>query len=407
VLKSLDVLIGLTVVLLALSMAVTVITQSITTLVNSRGRHLRRGLTDLLQQLDPALTESLSQTVATQVLMHPLVSGSHTPVPQGGSRSRSAALLAWVRRVTGGPRLGSIVHREEFTKLVMGLACGEGTVQLEAAAGAALRQALANNGVADPETTLKTIRTLALQLERSSPELSNMARQNIAILRAAESDLVAKINNWFDQTMDRTSQRFTASTRAITFFAAFIVAFGLQVDTPSLVNRLAADDALRAAFVDEARELYAYEQAEQQRLAAGKETPAAGGAPAAEAGAAGATAAAVQAAPTPDEMARKYRAFLATNGIVRLPSSAGWWDGFRTANVFGMLLTTLLLSMGAPFWYSTLGRLLQLRSVLASKDDAQRRERQSSEMAPAGQAAAVRPPASAAAGERGDLTAIG
>jgi hypothetical protein len=72
-----------------------------------------------------------------------------------------------------------------------------------------------------------------------------------------------------------------------------------------------------------------------------------------------------------------------------------------------MLLTTLLLSMGAPFWYSTLGRLLQLRSVLASKDDAQRRERQSSEMAPAGQAAAVRPPASAAAGERGDLTAIG
>ena len=40
-----------------------------------------------------------------------------------------------------------------------------------------------------------------------------------------------------------------------------------------------------------------------------------------------------------------------------------------------MLVTALLLSLGAPFWYSALGRLLQLRSVLASKDDKQRSER--------------------------------
>jgi hypothetical protein len=77
----------------------------------------------------------------------------------------------------------------------------------------------------------------------------------MAILHAAESDLVAKINNWFDQTMDRTSQRFTASTRVITFAGAFLVAFGLQVDTPALVNRFSADDALRLAFVQEAEAL--------------------------------------------------------------------------------------------------------------------------------------------------------
>jgi hypothetical protein len=50
VLKTVDVLIGLTVIILALSMAVTVITQTITTIINTRGRHLRRGLVDLLQQ---------------------------------------------------------------------------------------------------------------------------------------------------------------------------------------------------------------------------------------------------------------------------------------------------------------------------------------------------------------------
>ena len=59
-------------------------------------------------------------------------------------------------------------------------------------------------------------------------------------------------------------------------------------------------------------------------------------------------------------------------------------ESFGTVNFFGMLLTALLLSLGAPFWYNALGRLLQLRSVLAVKDDAQRSERQGSNAAPPG-----------------------
>jgi hypothetical protein len=375
VLTSIDVLIGLTVVLLALSMAVTVITQSITALFNSRGRHLRRGLTDLLQQLDPALTAALSRSVATGVLTHPLVSGSNTPIASNADASQGARPANWLRRVAGGPRLGNVVHREEFTKLLMGLATGDGSVQLEQTARSALITALSRNGVADPDATLKSIRALALQLEKSSPDLSNAARQNLAILHAAESDLVAKVNNWFDQTMDRTSQRFTASTRAVTFVASLVVAFGLQVDTPLLVNRLAADDQLRAAFVDEAGTLFKDQQARDQKAAqeaaATKEARPAETPP-------------TPPAPTdPDVIAQKYRAFLAANGVIQLPSSAGWWEGFRTVNLFGVLVTALLLSLGAPFWYGALGKLLQLRSVLAVKEDVQRSERQSNSTAPA------------------------
>ncbi len=347
-LKSIDVLLGLTVVLLALSMAVTVITQSITTMFNSRGYHLRRGLVDLLQQLDPNLTAELSKKIASGILTHPLVSGS---------------TIAF-----GGRRLGNVIHREEFTKLLMAFGSGQGTVALDAAAKDALTNALTANGVSNPGQVLNNIRQFALQLEKTSPELSSMARQNVAILHAAETDLVGKINNWFDQTMDRTAQRFTASTRAITFVGALIVAFGLQVDTPALVNRLAADDQLRAQFVEQARALNAGQQA----------------APAAP--------------PNQQEEARKYREFLATYGIVKLPSSEGYWAGFHDANFLGMLMTALLLSLGAPFWYSVLGRLLQLRSLLAAKDDLQRSERQLKE--------APRPP-TIQAGERGDRPAIG
>jgi hypothetical protein len=372
VLKSLDVLIGLTIVLLALSMAVTVITQSITAVLNSRGRHLRRGLTDLLQQLDPALTETLSREVATKVLTHPLVSGSASPIATNRARSGFARALNGVRRLAGGARLGNVVHREEFTKLLMGLACEGGTGD----ATAALKKALETNGVGDPAATLKTVRDMAMKLEKSSPELSHTIRQNMALLHGAESDLVAKINNWFDQTMDRTSQRFTASTRAITFVAAFVVAFGLQVDTPNLVNRLAADDQLRNALVKEAQDARAREDAQRQAASSAEPKPAQ---PPAAAEASNTT----TDPNSPAGIDQKYRAFLAEHGLIKLPSAGGWVESFQKTDKFGLLITALLLSLGAPFWYGMLGKLLQLRSVLATKEGEQRSERQSTETASA------------------------
>ena len=344
-LKSLDVLIGLIVVLLALSMTVTVITQALTTIMNSRGAHLRRGLADLLQLLDPAFDASTSKAVASRILTHPLVSGSSMP--------------AWIDRLLGrlgGPRLGNVVHREEFIKLLMGLALDPRSAGTAPATGKqgvtgdavrdAVRAALTSHGI-DPKATLEAIRATSMELERTAPELSNMARQSAAILSAAPNDFVAKITSWFDQTMDRTSQRFTASTRAVTFVGAFVVAFGLQVDTPGLVNRLAADDTLRAALIEQATVMDAAHKNMSRELA------------------------------TPDRdkvIEREYRSFLARNGIIAIPSSFDRED--YAGRVLGMLLTALLLSLGAPFWYSALSQLLQLRSVLARKDDILRAERQ-------------------------------
>jgi hypothetical protein len=359
VLKSIDVLIGLIVVLLALSMAVTVITQAITSVLNSRGRHLRRGLTDLLEQIDPALNKELSERVATAVLTHPLVSGSNLPFDWGDGN--------WWRRWLGGSRLGNVVQREEFTKLLMGLAAGGSSNTLAAETKEALKGALARNGIADPDATLQGIRSLTLLLEKSSPALSNTARQTAAILQAAESDLVGKIHAWFDQTMDRTSQRFTASTRAITFVGAFVVAFGLQVDTVSLFNRLSADDVLRDKLVKDAMSLPAIQTEGNPSSALDRQQ---------------------SAGDTTQTIAnRQYRHFLSEAGIISLPTWTGWRDwirGFDGRSLGGILMTSLLLSLGAPFWYGMLRNLLQLRSVLAAKDDEQRNDRQRSDSTPAG-----------------------
>jgi len=323
-LKSLDVLIGLTVIMLALSMGVTMLTQFATAMWNSRGRHLRRGIVDLLNQIDPELArkaagaeESLAGKVADAVLTHPLISAT-------------------------GRRLGTVVHREELTRLLLWLT--DDSAELDPNAKAALKQVLARNGIDDPAGTLKRVREASMKLEAEKPELAVNVRQTMAILQEASSDFVAKINNSFDQAIDRVSQRFTAHARAVTFVAGMLIAAALQVDTIGLVNRLSADDMLRQAFVTTATR--------QTTLPAAADT-------------------------TPGALDIQYMSFLAENGLVAAPRSpAEWTKRWAQTNIVGVLITALLLSLGAPFWYSALGKLLQLRSVLAVKDDDQRKARQ-------------------------------
>jgi hypothetical protein len=64
------------------------------------------------------------------------------------------------------------------------------------------------------------VRSLALQIEAARPDLAHDTRQNIAWLREANSKFLAKAHGWFDQTIDRVSERFTLTTRVITFFCA-------------------------------------------------------------------------------------------------------------------------------------------------------------------------------------------
>ena len=235
-----------------------------------------------------------------------------------------------------------MVHREELTRLLLWLT--DDSAELDQNAKAELKQVLARNGIADPAGTLKRVRDASLKLEAEKPEIATSIRQTMAILQEARSDFVAKINNSFDQAIDRVSQRFTAHARAITFVAGLLIATSLQVDTIGLVNRLSADDMLRQAFVTTASRQSTLPQA------------------------AGASA---------GELDLQYMSFLAENGLVTAPRSPDeWLKRWRQTNVVGVLITALLLSLGAPFWYSALGKLLQLRSVLALKDDDQRKARQ-------------------------------
>jgi hypothetical protein len=268
-LKSLDVILELTVTMLVASMAVTVLTQIYVWIRNTRGAHLRAGLADLLKQIDPAFTEQVAGEIASAVLKHPLVHES-------------------------AGRLGTLVHRDEFTHLVLEIAAGNGGQELRDETRIVLVRALEANGIADPSACLKTIRQTTMELEANHPDAAAHVRRDMAILQAAKSDFVAKVNGWFDQTIDRVSARFTLTTRQVSLIAGLAVAVALRLDSVALVKRLASGDA----------------------------------------------------APHPEP--------------------ATWT---------GIVLSALLLSLGAPFWFEVLKNALRLRSAIEGKDDLQREQR--------------------------------
>lgn len=344
-LKTLDILIGATTVILLFSMAVTVITQALTTFFQRRGRHLKAGLANLLQQLGIP-TRQVAADIADHVLRHPMIAD-------------------------GKGNLGTVVKREEFIKLLLDFASGEGISTLGEASKSALLAVIQKNGIADPLSALRNIRALELQLEASDPQLANYVRQSLAIVHGAGSDFVAKINSWYDQTIDRVSQRFTKYTHWVTIGIAAVVVLTVQLDIIAVMDRLSIDDQFRNTVADGwAKKLAGDTNAQTDP--------------------------------------RPYYDLLSQAGLVTLPTTAGWVAQLKeTRKIPGMLLSILLVSLGAPFWYSVLKDLLQLRSSIAQKDSTQRDQRETGQVSTGDGGSTTNVTPAWLIGERGDLTAIG
>lgn len=365
-LKTLDVLIGFSLVMLIMSMAVTVLTQLIgTAILNLRGRALSLGLARLLRMIDDRLTQQDSSAIAAHILSGPLI-GPPSMIGEGR-------------------RLAGTVHREDLVSLLLrfaatGVAANatDSSATDEQGLRDKLRRSFADNGIGDPEAVLAGIRNTALALETSNPELSHSMRLTMATLSAAASDFLSKLNSCFDQIIDRVSELFTTRTRWVTALISVALALVLHLDAVGLLNRLSVDDALRDRLV-----AAAIERSEQEREQAAQTAPASTDPVAAirAAGVADLEGYGLVSFPrTFDEWVGRWRVTEAAPGGLAAGPSHSEWAIFMQA--FGILLSAALLSLGAPFWYSALRDMVKLRSIVARRDDDQRAERQSTQAAP-------------------------
>jgi hypothetical protein len=74
-----------------------------------------------------------------------------------------------------------------------------------------------------------------------NPELANHVRESLAILGVGPSDFVARVNSWFDQTIDRVSEGSRKHTHRVTVVAAFVVVLAVQLDIIAVVDGLSID----------------------------------------------------------------------------------------------------------------------------------------------------------------------
>jgi hypothetical protein len=163
-------------------------------------------------------------------------------------------------------------------------------------------------------------------------------RRALSVLVGTVPDLAAarlNIERWFDDTMDRVSGFFKRQVQLITIAIAVFVTAVLNVDSIMIGEQLFHDSALRAALV-----------------AAATQTTSA-------------------ASPSTDAT---QRASLEKQ-VAQAPLPIGWSSAPATPQsvpqtptgwlikVIGLLLSAAAISLGAPFWFDTLKRFVNIRSA--------------------------------------------
>jgi len=417
-LEKLDTLIAFAVVMLGLSLIITILTQIISAFLGLRGSNLLWGIKTLFSELAPGLSAAGLQpeTLAKDILQHELISDS--TFSQAGNMWLVGPMVNALSKVWPASRLiprwryATAIRLEE---LMRALQHKSATLP---AAQAAVLTALLNDTNPDAYRTL-TMLNAALQAiappappapvpAGPAPSYAVQVDKILQQVTDAAQQSVGKLETWFSSTMDRVAQRFAVQIRIWTVVFAFLLAFGLHLDSLRLLDQLSTNPETRTALVNmregllsEAKtvlppavaapapaEVPLSPEILAEALAELKKTDPA----VAPAGAIPPDTTSVQDVVTwlttqpgmPAAAGAEYRKAvisvlrahadkigndLMKTGVPLIPIPyPGIFSFEGRRNLLGILLAAAFLSLGAPFWYNALKNLSNLRSVVANKE---------------------------------------
>lgn len=175
-----------------------------------------------------------------------------------------------------------------------------------------------------------------------------------ALLRRSRGDLdVAQkaIETWFDDAMERVSGWYKRRTQIWTFIVAAVLVILSNADTLHIARRLWTDPVLRSQVVAEAQnrakkppptvEYPNRDEPTEPVVSEGDSV-------------------------SPEER-QVLSELLGWQGVSREDPASTW-----PARVLGWLLTILAVSLGAPFWFDMLNKLINLRSAGKSPIEAEK-----------------------------------
>jgi hypothetical protein len=184
---------------------------------------------------------------------------------------------------------------------------------------------------------------------KALPGDSDIRRTLLILMDEAKSDLgklQESVEAWFNNAMDRASGWYKRRTQVIVFVIAVVMTSAVNADTIQIAKTLANDAALREALVAQAQEFAKNPPQASQGADGQSQGDSAAGA-----------------AQSPAEIIKKNAVTLQNLGL-----KLGWQDESQARidwvnKIFGLLLTALAVSMGAPFWFDTLNRIIAVRAT--------------------------------------------
>lgn len=219
--------------------------------------------------------------------------------------------------------------------------------------------------------TLTSVRESVKELPEELPLRSSL----LSLIDEAGEDLDQfreGLKTWYDERMDRVASWYKQHTQRAVVVLAALIAIVPNADTLQMADRLAANNVLRKAAVQQAQVV-----AESEHFFSDTTAASSG------AGARSGTAASSGLTVSPETLADSTRKWV--NAYEKMGIPLGWeavtlpdesfawtwgkilawcwaWLVFVISKAFGLALTTLAISLGAPFWFDMLRKISMIRS---------------------------------------------
>ena len=188
--------------------------------------------------------------------------------------------------------------------------------------------------------------------------LAKRAQTKITTIEQGANQLQQEVAAWFDASMDRSSGVYKRNAKGVAIVIGFLVAITTNTDTLHIINRLSKDATLRTAYTQAASQLVSNNPATVACL---------------EAGADRATqTACLQSGGVNANAANLRQALEETSSLPLGWSAVNWQDQWqpttRGSLVSGLrigagwLVSAIAISMGAPFWFNLLNKIVNVRN---------------------------------------------
>lgn len=277
---AIEVVIGLVFIYILYSLLVTIITELISSLVNERGRVLKKGLQRMLDDDGEAI-------FSDEFLQRPEI-----------------------KYLSYKNRLPSYINASTFSRAMINI----------------LRKANDANEVFGEYME-------KLKKEKESSETKEIIYNLLVEANGNIENLKTLLDNWYNETMDRVAGWYKRKMQLITFIIGLLIAFSLNVDTIAIAKKLTRESSTRLEMVKLATDFAKEANADSTTTARVN----------------------IEVKQIIEDI-RDQESIISISAPSLDPRTSAFW-----LYVLGCLITAIALSLGAPFWFDIMNKIVKLR----------------------------------------------